>query len=63
VGVRRLEVLWRRKATDRLTSGTDLRHMLARDDPNWRRLVPSSVERCIDEIGIATVRRRVGASG
>lgn len=37
-----VEVMWNRKPNDRLTSGTEVRHLIAEDKP-WNHLVPKSV--------------------
>jgi cytidyltransferase-like protein len=45
-----VSVLWRRKQTDRLTSGTTLRQAMRSGGP-WRELVPSAVARYLDQSG------------
>jgi cytidyltransferase-like protein len=47
-----VSVLWRREATDRLTSGTDLRWAMKFGGP-WRKLVPGAVARYLDQSGWA----------
>lgn len=46
-----VDVLWRRDMDDRLTSGTDVRDMIASGRNAWRGLVPSAVSRYLDENG------------
>jgi cytidyltransferase-like protein len=45
-----VSVLWRREATDRLTSGTDLR-LAMRFGGAWREFVPGAVARYLDQSG------------
>lgn len=44
----RVEVMWRRDVSDRVTSGTQVRALIRAGGP-WRPLVPSSVARLVDE--------------
>ena len=46
-----VEVLWRRRMSDRLTSGTELREAMRNGYP-WRHLVPPAVSTYIDDNGL-----------
>jgi cytidyltransferase-like protein len=55
-----VSILWRRRATDRLTSGSDLRRAM-RFGGAWRELVPSAVARYLDQSGwTATLAEQAG---
>jgi cytidyltransferase-like protein len=45
-----VEILWRRKMTDRLTSGTAIRNAIRSGAP-WQHLVPRAVARYLDQSG------------
>lgn len=41
--------MWKRKMSDRLTSGTDVRKLIA-NNGDWKRLVPKSVAHYLEKI-------------
>jgi len=57
----KVDVMWERKMSERITSGTEIRKLIANGDDRWQRLVPSAVAKIIKERSLdERIRRTVG---
>lgn len=58
IGVRDLDIMWERLPSEKITTGTEVRHLIETGQ-KWDHLIPNAVIRIIHEIGLDTLKKRL----
>lgn len=58
-----VDVMWERKMSERITSGVEVRKLIASGDDKWERLIPQAVAKIIKERGLDIRIRQMTGSG